>query len=146
MLQSIATYTSGSGSVNSLADLGLTLDQTGQMSFDASSMSTDTSAIQQFLGSTTTGGFLQTANNNLQTFTDTGTGLLATEYNNIGTQITSDNSQISQQQTQITDLQTNLEQQLSAADAAIATLQAQDSYFQQLFTAEYGNGTSTTNG
>ncbi len=45
----------------------------------------------------------------------------------------------------ITNLQNNLTQQLSAADTAIATLQAQTSYFQQLFTATYGNGT-TSNG
>jgi flagellar hook-associated protein 2 len=147
MLQNIATYTSGSGSVNSLADLGLSVDQTGQMSFDASSFNTaDSSAIQQFLGSTTTGGFLQTANNSLESFIDPNNGLLVKETSNLQTQITSDNNQIAQQQVQISDLQANLEQQLSAADAAIATLQAQTSYFQQLFTAEYGNGTSTTSG
>jgi flagellar hook-associated protein 2 len=147
MLQSISTYTSGSGSVNSLADLGLSIDQTGQMSFDASSFNTaDSSAVQQFLGSTTTGGFLQTANNSLESFIDPTNGLLVKETSNLQTQITSDNSQIAQQQTQISSLQTNLEQQLSQADAAIATLQAQTSYFQQLFTAEYGNGTSTTSG
>jgi flagellar hook-associated protein 2 len=146
MLQSIATYTTGSGSVNSLADLGLTVDQTGQMSFDASAFSTaNTTGIQQFLGSTTTSGFLQVANNDLNTMTTPNTGLLESQYNSLQTQITSDNTQIAQQQTMITDLQTNLTQQLAAADAAISTLQAQNS-FQQLFTATYGNGTSTSGG
>jgi hypothetical protein len=71
---------------------------------------------------------------------------LESQYNSLQTQITSDNTQIAQQQTMITDLQTNLTQQLAAADAAISTLQAQNSYFQQLFTATYGNGTSTSGG
>jgi flagellar capping protein FliD len=146
MLQSIATYTSGAGSVNTLSDLGLTLSQAGQMSFNASAFSAaSTDAIQQFLGSATTGGFLQTATNDLLSVTNATSGIMQTQENTLQAQIASDNSQIAQQQTIITDLQNNLTQQLSAADAAIATLQAQDSYFQQLFTATYGtNGTTTT--
>jgi hypothetical protein len=73
--------------------------------------------------------------------------VIATDYNALQATVTTDNSQIADQQNQISNLQTNLEQQLSQADAAIATLQAQDSYFQQLFTAEYGgNNTGTLSG
>jgi flagellar hook-associated protein 2 len=145
MLQSIATYANGGGSVNSLSDLGLTLSQSGQMSFDSSTFNgAETNAIQQFLGSTSTSGFLQTANSDLLSMTAPVTGLLQSQDNNLQTQIGSDNAQIAQQQTIISDLQTNLTQQLSAADAAIATLQAQTSYFQQLFTATYGNGTNSS--
>jgi flagellar hook-associated protein 2 len=145
VLQQISQYTSNSSSdVNSLADLGITVSQTGQLTFDAGSMSTDQAAVSQFLGGISSGGFLQTVNNDLTSVTDPTSGMIATEYNSLQGTITSDNSQIADQQYQISNLQTNLEAQLSQADAAIATLQSQDTYFQQLFTAEYGASSSSS--
>lgn len=153
ILGQIIQYTSGSGSVSSLADLGLTVGDGGQLSFDASTFAGASPAdIQQFLGSigatpSSGSGFLQTVNNDLTAVTDTTNGLIATDYNSIRTQITSDNSKIADDQVNIGDLTTNLQAQLSQADAAIATLQSQDTYFTQLFQAEYGtNGTNSTGG
>jgi flagellar hook-associated protein 2 len=147
LLENFSTYTTDPGSVSSLADLGLTLDSTGHLTFDATAYSAaNTTAIQQFLGSTSSGGFLKTVNDQLQTMTDTTSGILQTDSNTLQDQIKTENSQIVDEQTKVTDLQTNLQSQLSAADAAIATLQSQTSYFQQLFTATYGNGTNTTAG
>jgi flagellar hook-associated protein 2 len=139
-LNSIGTFSSGSGSVRSLADLGLNLDQSGNLTFNATTFSSaNLSGIQSFLGSISTGGLLQSANNAMQAFTDPTKGLIANEYNIFSTQITADNSQITEDQARITTLQNNLLQQLSVADAAIATLQSQNSYFEQLFTATYGS-------
>jgi len=146
-LNQIAQYTSGAGSVSSLADLGVTLGSNGQLSFDqgvalASASPTD---IQQFLGSTDSSGFLQTANNDLTSATDPTNGFIAGDYNSVQSDITSDNTQISNDQASISQLQTNLTSQLSQADAAIATLQSQVTYFTELFQAEYGsNGSSST--
>jgi len=146
-LGNMSTYTNGSGSVSSLADLGITLNQDGTLTFDSSTFaSASQTDMANFLGSTTTGGFLETAYNALNAFTDPTTGLVGSEYNNLGTEITADNSKIANDQTQITNLQNNLQAQLSAADAAIATLQSQDTYFQQLFTATYGSSTPTVGG
>ncbi|HEX4278852.1 MAG TPA: flagellar filament capping protein FliD [Bryobacteraceae bacterium] len=144
LLQQITQFTANSGSVGSLADLGVTVSSTGELSFDPTAFSNDTSAVSQFLGGINSGGFLQVANNALSTITETTSGLIATDYNALQETITSDNSRISDQQDLVNALQTNLEQKLSQADAAIATLQAQATYFQQLFTAEYGG--SGTNG
>ena len=153
ILGQITQYTSGSGSVSSLADLGLTVGDGGQLSFDASTFASASPAdVQQFLGSigaspSSGSGFLQTVNNNLTAVTDTTNGLIATDYNSIRTQITGDNSKIADDQVNIGDLTTNLQAQLSQADAAIATLQSQDTYFTQLFQAEYGtNGTNSSGG
>jgi flagellar hook-associated protein 2 len=146
VLQQLVQYTSGSGSVSSLADLGVTVGSTGELTFDASSMSTDNDAISQFLGGIDSGGFLQTANNDLTSVTDTTSGVIASDYNSIEATINTDNSQIADQQNQISNLQANLQAQLSQADAAIATLQAQDTYFQELFTAEYGSSGTLTSG
>jgi flagellar hook-associated protein 2 len=150
VLNSISTYTqSGSGSVGTLADLGLTLDSSGDgnLDFNASTFSAASPvAIQQFLGSIGSSGFLQTANNALNAMTDPNTGVLQADGTALQTQITSENSQIAAQQTIVSDLETNLQSQLSQADAAIATLQAQTSYYTQLFNVEYGNNSGTMSG
>ncbi|MGD1070254.1 MAG: flagellar filament capping protein FliD [Bryobacteraceae bacterium] len=153
ILGQITQYTSGSGSVSNLADLGLTLDDSGQLSFDSSTFSAASPAdVQQFLGSigassSSGAGFLQTVNNDLTSVTDTTSGLVATDYNSIQAQIAGDNSKISDDQVNIGDLTTNLQAQLSQADATIATLQSQDTYFNELFQAEYGtNGTNSSGG
>jgi flagellar hook-associated protein 2 len=152
ILGQIAQYTSGSGNVSNLADLGLTVADDGTLSFDASTFaSASPSDVQQFLGSvgaspSSGSGFLQTINNDLASVTDVTTGLIATDYNSFQTQITADNSKIADDQTNISQLTTNLQAQLSQADAAIATLQSQDTYFNQLFQAEYGNNSNNSNG
>jgi len=147
VLQQISQYASGSGSVNSLADLGVTVSSTGELAFDPTTMSSDQSAVTQFLGGISSGGFLQTVNNDLTAVTDPTSGMVASDYNSMQSTIATDNTQIADKQNQVNTLQTNLEQQLSLADAQIATLQAQDTYFQQLFTAEYGSsGTLSTSG
>jgi len=150
VLNNITTYTqSGSGSVGSLADLGLTLDPSGNgnLDFNATTFAAaNPTAIQQFLGNVSSSGFLQSANNALTAMTDPNTGVLEADGTALQNQIASDNSQIASQQTVITDLETNLQSQLSQADAAIATLQSQTSYYTQLFNVEYGNNSGTMSG
>jgi len=144
VLQSMAQYASGSGSLSTLNDLGLSLSDTGTMSFDASTFSAlNMSDLAQFFGSATTGGFIQAATNALSSVDDTNTGDLATEYNTLQTQITQQNQEISDEQARIGDMESNLESQLSQADAAIATLQSQKTYYADLFQAEFPS-TSTT--
>jgi flagellar hook-associated protein 2 len=139
LLNNIAEYTgSGSGSVNSLTALGLDLDSTGQLSFDSSAFSSlNTSDIQAFLGSAATGGFLQMATNAATSATDSSTGIIENNVNALQTQVTNENTLISNQQNMITNMEANLETQLSAADAAISTLQSEKTYFADLFQAEY---------
>jgi flagellar hook-associated protein 2 len=149
VLEQIAQYTSGSGSVANLANLGISLSENGQLSFDggATLATASPTDVQNFLGSVNSSGFLQTANNDLTSVSDPNTGLLAGDFSSIQSEITSDNAQISNDQYNITNLQNNLQAQLSQADAAIATLQSQNTYFSELFQAEYGtNGTNTSGG
>ncbi len=155
VLNGISTYSSdsgdtgGAGSVGSLSDLGITLELggTGTLSFDpATFAAANPASVQQFLGSISSSGFLQSANSSLDAMTDPTTGVLQSDTTAIQTQITNENADIAEQQTIITDLQTNLQSQLSSADAAIATLQAQNTYYTQLFNAEYGNNSINSNG
>lgn len=147
VLTSISEYTSGSGSVASLNDLGLSLDDNGNLDFDPSALSSANMAgVQQFLGSTTTGGFLQAASNNLTSVDDPTNGVIASESNAAQDEINNENNEISEDQTRISDMTTSLQAQLSAADAAIATLQAQQTYFTDLFDATYLNNNNGNNG
>jgi flagellar hook-associated protein 2 len=140
MLYGLAQYGGGPANIPTLNALGLQVDQTGTMSFDASTFSglsgTD---VSNFLGTTASGGFLQAANNALNSVTDPNTGCLETSVNNITSEITGAQSKLSDDTAQVTTLQNSLMTQLSAADAAIATLQSQTTYFTDLFQAEYGN-------
>ena len=137
-LHQVAGYTGGSGAVQSLADLGLTFDQTGQLSFNQSQFASVEAAnpgdVASFLGSVSGGGFLGAASSvlnrpgkfnamvDLQQTTST-----------IQQQITRDNLQISTDQTNINTLQGNLISQMDAADSLISSLESQVSYFTGLF-------------
>jgi flagellar hook-associated protein 2 len=148
VLNQVAQFTGASGSVRSLSDLGLSLDSTGQLSFDASQFSSSNPTdVQSFLGGITSGGFLQAANNAISGVADPNTGALATEFNTLASEVTNENSQISDEQARINDLQTSLTAQLTAADASIAVLEQQKTYYANLFAAEYlNNNPSGANG
>jgi flagellar hook-associated protein 2 len=137
-LQSLGEYTGGSGNVQSLADLGLTFNSSGQLSFDQATFesvaSTDPSDVSNFLGAPTTGGFLESATNLLNGLQDLNNGVFATTNNSYQSQITSDNQEITDQEARITTLQNNLTAQMTQADTLIASLESQDTYVTSLFT------------
>ncbi len=144
-LGQIANYSTGVSGISSLAALGVTYSSNadGTLEFDSSKFGDATDGqIQQlstFLGSTATNGFLKMANDALNSVTDTTNGLIATGYNTIQSEITADNQKISDQQTKVTNLQTSLTQQMSAADAAIASMEQQYSYLYSMFQAMQAN-------
>ncbi len=137
-LNSIVNYSSSSTpGVTSIEDIGLSFDQTGTLQFDPSVLAAMTpsqiSQLTAFLGSPTTGGFLQTASNALDSLTAASTGTLTQESSSITSEITSTNSQITTLQDQVNLLQTNLTAQTSAADALISSLEQQNNYITGLF-------------
>ena len=67
-----------------LSKMGITMDDTGELTFDASQFSSvSASDLDQFLGSRTGGGFLQTATNAMNAVEDPTTGFIPTATNNI---------------------------------------------------------------
>ena len=135
-LRQITQYTASSGTVASLAEVGINLDETGMLSFDSSQFNSDSaSALQSFFGDGTTTGFLKAVNDAINSVEDSTTGSLKTEETLLTQQIASQNTKISDDQQKVTDLQNTLTQQMAAADAAIATLENQKDYFTNLFTA-----------
>lgn len=137
-LRDITDY-QGSGTLRSIADLGLTFDSKGVLSFDSSTLTTaarnDFQSVTDFIGSASSGGFLQSAANTLNAITDSTTGTLAGALNSVSTEITDTDTQISRNQDRVDQLTKDITAQMSAADALIAQLQQQYTYMTNMFTA-----------
>ncbi len=147
-LQNVSLYTGSAGSITSLADLGLSLDSTtGHLTLDPTQLSTlNPSAIQQFLGNATSGGFLQAVTNTMTSVADSSSGMIQSTVSSVQTEINNQNNLISQEQDRVTTLQTNLQAQLAAADASISILQQQVTMMSELFQAQYGSTSNTSSG
>ncbi len=142
-LQQMMTYSGSGGSITSLAQLGVEFTQQGTLTFD-STVIPNLSASQisdalTFLGGANTGGFLQYADNTLDSITDPVSGTVATETQSLQNQNTQDQTEITNDQAQLTLMQTNLQAQMAQANALIATLQNQNTFLEGLFQADTSN-------
>ena len=136
-LRSLSGFTGGSGAVQNLTDLGLTIDKTGKMSFDQTVFETIAAShpneVSAFLGSSTTSGFLKTAADTLKDLEDPISGLIGTTKISAQTAIDHQNQRIEDEQSRIDALTRDLTGRMAAADALIASLEQQVSYFTTLF-------------
>ena len=144
-LEQLGSYNSGSStsSITNLTQLGVTFTQQGTLSFDPTVLGglsqTQIQDAVSFLGSTDTGGFLQFANNSLNSLTDPTNGAIALQNTAYQTQTTNDNNKLSTDNAQLTQLQSNLNAQMAAANALITTLQNENTLLQGLFQADTSN-------
>lgn len=149
-LQSLTEYSSGSGDVQSLADLGVTFNSSGQLTFDQTTFdnaeTNDPDSVSSFLGSATGGGFLENATNVLSGLLNTNNGVFTETQSSYTNQINADNSEITATQARITTMQNNLTAQMSAADSMIASLESQDTYYTTLFSDENTDSNANSNG
>lgn len=126
-LRQMTSQTSSTGTIQSLSDLGITFDNSGQASFDQTAFSsldsTQISDAFKFLGSATTGlaGFAQT----FTQYSDPISGIIQSEVGGLKQQDTDLQAQIGTLNTRISSMQATLTQQLEAADALQAELQQQ---------------------
>ncbi len=136
-LTQMIDYTGSSGSITSLAQLGVQFTQQGTLTFDSSAITglsqSQTSDALTFLGAPSTGGFLQYASNTLTSITDPISGVVATETQTLQNQNQNDQTQITNDQAQLTLMQKNLQAQMAQANALIATLQQQTIFLQGMF-------------
>ena len=144
VMQSIGLYTDGNG--NGINNIGLDLDATGNLSFNAtefaSNFGSDMQELSNFLGDTTT-GFIASASNAISSLMDPESGLLTSEESTLNSAISKLGTSITDQVTMINNNQQNLFSQLSSADATIFSLTDQVTYFQDLF---FPNANATTTG
>jgi flagellar hook-associated protein 2 len=142
-LTQMITYAGASGSITSLAQLGVEFTQQGTLTFDPTAIQglsqSQISDALTFLGNTNTGGFLQYANNTLDSITDPTTGVIETDTQSLQNQNTQDQTEITNDQAQLTLLQTNLNAQMAQANALITTLQNQTTFLEGLFQADTSN-------
>jgi flagellar hook-associated protein 2 len=140
-LNNLANYSGGSGTFTSLTSLGLAFDTNGHLSLDATALSNASGAqigsLASFLGSPASGGFLQFATNLLNGVEDSATGTLKAAITSTSGQITHENQLISSEQDKINHLQTSLQAKMAAADATIAQIEQQLTYFTGLFQSMY---------
>jgi flagellar hook-associated protein 2 len=126
-MRQITSYRSASGSVQSLADLGVSLSNTGVASFSQSKFNSLTSAQISdgfaFIGSSTTGlgGF----SSNLTQLSDPLSGLIAMEQAGLKRTDQHMQDQMAALNTRIANMQAALTMQLETADAMQAQLQSQ---------------------
>jgi flagellar hook-associated protein 2 len=137
-LSTIATY-STSGKIGSLADLGVTLGNDGTLTFDSSVLSntdpTNFADITSFFGSSSGGGLLKSATDSLNSLQDPVNGVITVMQSSVDAQVSSLGDAINDKQTMVDALQTRLESQMAAADALVASMQQQASYFTNMFQA-----------
>lgn len=138
-LRAISSYSGGSAD-SSLAAFGITVSSNGHLAVDATAFqaaaSANYSGLVSLLGSTTKGGFLQSATGALNGLEDTTSGIFTTQEAQLKNQITSTQADIDAKQARIDLLQASLQAQLANADAAIATLEQQASYMTNLFASQ----------
>lgn len=142
VLQQLAGYSNGSPDT-SLANFGITVGETGQLSVDTAAFTAAANAnfsvLASTLGGTATGGFLQAATNALNSIEDPTVGTLKTEQSSVSSELAAQNTTIASEQARITQLQTNITAQMVQADAAISALESQLSYVNGLFYSITGN-------
>lgn len=142
-MNQMISYTASGGSITSLAQLGVEFTQQGSLTFNSSAIGNlSQSQINDaltFLGNVNSGGFLQYANNTLNSITDPTSGVIATETTSLDNQNQQDQNEITNDQNQITLMQTNLQNQMAQANALISQLQQQTTFLQGLFQADTSN-------
>ncbi|HMD70701.1 MAG TPA: flagellar filament capping protein FliD [Bryobacteraceae bacterium] len=141
-LSQLSTYSTSTGDVNSLNNLGFELDKNGDGHLTFTSMNLaatdigDASGVDAFLGNSSTGGFLQMATNALSGLEDSTTGIVKNAETDLQTQITDIGNTITTKQAQVTQMTTNLTNQMAQADALLSSLQQQYESINELFQAE----------
>jgi flagellar hook-associated protein 2 len=142
-LNQMINYSGAGGSITSLAQLGVEFTQQGTLTFDSSAIaglsSSQINDALTFLGGTTTGGFLEYANNTLNGITDPVAGSVATETQTLQSESQNNQTQITNDQAQLALMQTSLQTQMAQANALIATLQTRTTFLEGLFQADTSN-------
>jgi hypothetical protein len=142
VLQQLSDYSNGNAST-ALANFGITVDDTGKLSVDTSALATAATAnwttFTSTLGAVGSGGFLDNANNLLNSVEDPTQGSLKVEETTVSGEVTAQNTVITNEQAKITQIQANITAEMVQADAAISALESQVSYVNGLFYSITGN-------
>lgn len=138
-MRRVASYTAGSGSIQSLTGLGIEFSDSGVMSFNSSTFDAavkdNFEGLASFLGDQTSGGFLKLATDLLNSLEDSSAGVIKSGISSINAQISEQDRLISAEQERIDQYRASLQERMYAADALIAALEQQVVYFSNMFEA-----------
>jgi flagellar hook-associated protein 2 len=141
--QQVLSHINGySNNGNDLSKIGLDLDKTGHITFNAAEFTMNLggnfSTLSQFLGDSTT-GFIHAATTALDSLEDPITGSIKSAENVLSKSLSSLQSKINDQVAQINQFQQNLYDQLAKSDAAVYSLDSQVQFFTQMFATQNAN-------
>jgi flagellar hook-associated protein 2 len=143
ILRQITQYHAGSGS-QSLFSLGINLDSLGKFKFDSSKLdSGNPKALLDFLGGTSSSGFLKAASDALDLAENSSSGSVKNAIQSLDTEMKHQDDLIAASQQRIDDLTASLQARMAAADAVIASLEQQVTFmsalFQSMSSSNYNN-------
>ncbi len=136
-LRNIAGYETGSNGISSLTALGLNFDDKGKLALDSTAFNNATkgkfSDLTTFLGSETSGGFLKVAGDIMNSLEDSTSGVLKSSVALLKTQVTDQDKRLAAEQERIDQITADTQARMAAADALIASMEQQVSYFTSMF-------------
>ncbi len=137
VLRNLSGYSADTGSFQNFTDVGLSFDDKGVLSLNASALTglSDEKLDQlvDFLGAGENGGFAGYALNAISAATAAESGILALEKKSYTDRGKAEALQAERMQERLTLMETNLRERFAALDSAIAALQQQALYFNNLF-------------
>ena len=126
LLQAMSFTMTGNGGVNSLADLGITMNNDGTLSVDSSTLEgalqSDPNAVQSFFDATQSGGFGNNLYNQVNAIADPVNGSIAQDITGLQQSQTDITQQISDFQDQLTAQQQQLTQEYDQVDVTLQEL------------------------
>jgi flagellar hook-associated protein 2 len=138
---------STSGSIQSLADLGVTINSDGTLALDQTTFTnayqSDPDGVQQFFTAANT-GFSAQFHNLAQQFAATGTGILSEDATALGTEVTNNQQQLALMQTSLNSESAALTTKFDNMEVAISQLQSELSVINSF--SESINGSSSSSG
>lgn len=146
-LEGIVSYTApntpGSGAIQSLSDLGITVNDDGSLSLDSSKLATamaNPAAVQNFFQGSALNGFAQQFSSVIGQFNDPATGAITSEIQNMNQQYSNLQSQVNDFESgYIASQQTVLTAMYSQAEIALQQLPQE----MQQIQSELGNNSSS---
>jgi flagellar hook-associated protein 2 len=137
VLRDLPGYSANAGAFQNFADIGLSFDDKGILSLNAATLAglSDEKLDQlvAFLGTEKSGGFVGSALGAIGVATTAESGILALEKKSYTERGKAEALQVQQMQERLDLLETNLRERFAALDSAIAALQQQALYFNNLF-------------
>jgi len=144
-LLSVAGYSIGTGAVESLGDLGITMNKDGTLTVDTatldSAIQNNFSAVQSFMQGTSSNGFVSFINNQMSSLTDPTNGAFTVDLQSISNENQDLQNQINNFQTYLQQQQVILTAEFNQADIALQQLPAEEAQIN----AELGNTSSGNN-